>query len=74
MKLILLLPNIALFAISFFNLNDTTSQPNIAVTLLHLFVMLICLTFTGLIVRSMFTIKQVEMNEHTNEVMHQVTA
>jgi len=74
MKLILLLPNIALFAISFFNLNDTTAQPNIAVTLLHLFVMLICLTFTGLIIRSMFTLKQVEIDERTNEAMQQVTA
>jgi len=74
MKLILLLPNIALFAISFYNLNDTTAQPNVAVTLLHLLVMLICLTFTGLIVRSMFSIKEVEMEERTNEVMQQVTA
>lgn len=77
MKLFLLLPNMVLFTISFYNLLDGFSagnHQNIVITLLHVFVMLICVLFTGMIVKSMFTIKSVEVRENRQENTMEVTA
>jgi hypothetical protein len=67
MKLLLLLPNFVLLAISGYNLSIEFFTPGvngtIVVTLMHLLVMAICLTFIGIIVKSMFTIKYIEVIE-----------
>ncbi|WP_146185906.1 hypothetical protein [Flavobacterium album] len=64
MRLLLLLPNFALLAISGYNLS--AGNNNLAVTLLHLMVMALCITFVALIVKSMFAIKYVEVPETEN--------
>jgi len=80
MKIFLLLPNLILFTISYFNLSEPVAhgqQQNIVVTLLHVFVMLICVAFTTLIVRSMFTVKSIELEEerqNNTAQQQQVTA
>ena len=61
MKLLLLLPISALLAISGYNLS--TGSNNLAVMLLHFFVMALCIVFAALIIKSMFAIKYVEMPE-----------
>lgn len=61
MRLLLLLPLSALLAISGYNLS--AGNNNLAVILLHLFVMALCITFIAMIVKSMFAIRYVEMPE-----------
>ena len=67
MKLLLLLPVLALMAISGFNLYselNTDAMPgNLAVIVLHTAVTVMCLCFAGVLVRSMFTIRYVEEQE-----------
>lgn len=65
MRLLLLLPNFALLTISGYNLS--AGNNNLAVTLLHLMVMALCLTFSALIVKSMFAIKYVEITDTENQ-------
>ena len=63
MKLLMLLPNLVLIAVSGFNIsNEYTTQGanNFAVMVLHASVLIMCLVFVSLIVRSMFTIVEVE--------------
>ena len=67
MKLLLLLPVLALMAISGYNLyNELTADAvtgSLAIIVLHGAVTAMCLFFAGLIIRSMFTIKYVERTE-----------
>ena len=67
MKLLLLLPVLALMAISGYNLynemNVDAVPGNLAVIVLHTAVTAMCLFFAGLILRSMFAIKYVEKEE-----------
>ena len=67
MKLLLLLPVLALMAVSGYNLYNElaidTVPGNLAIIVLHTAVTAMCLFFTGLIIRSMFTIKYVERKE-----------
>ncbi|MFL9843871.1 hypothetical protein [Flavobacterium rhizosphaerae] len=67
MKLLLLLPNLVLLSVSGYNLYTglTTSQgPNyIVYNLLHIAVSIICLTFIGMIIRSLFSIKYIETEQ-----------
>ncbi|PZR22487.1 MAG: hypothetical protein DI539_05315 [Flavobacterium psychrophilum] len=60
MKLLLILPNLVLIAVSGVNLFNeiTTGQPdkNLAVTVLHFSVLIMCLVFVSLIVKSMFRV------------------
>jgi hypothetical protein len=65
MRLLLLLPNFALLAISGYNLSVGSNV--LAVLLLHLIVMALCITFITLIVKSMFAIKYIEMPEEQAE-------
>ena len=64
MKLLLLLPVLALMAVSGYNLYNELAidavPGNLAIIVLHTAVTAMCLFFTGLIIRSMFTIKYVE--------------
>lgn len=75
MRILLLFPSVILFAISFYNLaqSSTAVQPNFAIIVLHAFVMTVCLVFSGAIIKSMFTvtIEEVEVNE--TEGLHQTT-
>lgn len=67
MKLLLLLPVLALMAISGYNLyNELTADAvtgSLAIIVLHGAVTAMCVCFTALIVRSMFTIRYVEKTE-----------
>ncbi len=67
MRLLLLLPNFVLMAISGYNLTANTMLNNetnfFPYTLLHLLVMLICLVFVVMIVRSAFTIEYNEAED-----------
>lgn len=66
MKLLMLLPNIVLMAISGINLYNEFQLPNanLAVAVLHFAVMVMCLTFVTLIVKSMFRVEcRVECTE-----------
>lgn len=67
MRLLLLLPNFVLMAISGYNLTGNTMLNNesnyFPYTLLHLLVMLICLVFVVIIVKSVFTITYNETDE-----------
>lgn len=71
MRLLLLLPNLVLLAISGYNLSVDFFNPDvkagIVVTLVHLFVMALCLLFIALIVKSSFKIKYIEVPENTRE-------
>lgn len=73
MKLLMLLPNLVLMAISGINLYNEFQLPNanLAVALLHVAVLVMCLTFVSLIVKSMFKVKYTEVEErqlqHINE-------
>jgi len=62
MKLLILLPNVVLMAISGINLYNEFQIPNasLAVAILHIAVFVLCLTFVSLILKSMFTIKYTE--------------
>lgn len=61
MRLLLLLPILALLAVSGFNLS--AGNNSFAVVVLHLVIMALCVTFIAMIVKSMFTIRYVEMPE-----------
>lgn len=69
MKLLLLLPNLVLLAISGYNLTvdfyNPEAKASIVVTLMHLFVMALCLLFIGLIIKSSFKVKYVEVPENS---------
>lgn len=71
MRLLLLLPNLILLAISGHNLSVDFFNPEvkagIVVTLMHLFVMALCLLFIGLIIKSFFSIKYIEVLENSSE-------
>lgn len=67
MRLLLLLPNFVLMAISGYNLtgNDMLGNKSnyFSYTLLHVLVMLICLGFVVMIIKSAFTIEYTETEE-----------
>ena len=60
MKLLLILPNLVLIAVSGINLyNELYTgrlNNNLAITVLHFSVLIMCLVFVGLIIRSMFKV------------------
>lgn len=59
MKLLLILPNLVLIAVSGINLYNelnTGRLNNLAITVLHFSVLIMCLVFVGLIIRSMFKV------------------
>lgn len=75
MKLLMLVPNLVLIAVSGVNLSNELSGEtltnSLAIIVLHLSVLVMCLVFSGLIVKSMFKIRYVEMpetqsDEHTS--------
>lgn len=71
MKLLMLFPNFVLMAISGINLYNEFRLPtaNLAIAVLHVAVLVICLTFVSLIVKSMFTIRYTEVAEdETQEI------
>lgn len=67
MKLLMLLPNLVLIAVSGVNLSNefakNTMVNNLAVIVLHLSVLIMCIVFVALIVKSMFKVKYTEMPE-----------
>ena len=67
MKLLMLVPNLVLIAVSGVNLSNELSGEtltnSLAIIVLHLSVLVMCLVFSGLIVKSMFKIRYVEMPE-----------
>ena len=67
MKLLMLLPNLVLIAVSGVNLANefakNTMVNNLAVIVLHLSVLIMCIVFVALIVKSMFKVKYTEMPE-----------
>jgi len=74
MKLLMILPNLVLIAVSGINLSNELSSDqvskNLAVMVLHLSVLIMCLVFVALIVKSMFKIVVTEDHsyaENTNE-------
>lgn len=71
MRLLLLIPNFVLMAISGYNLTANNLVENesnyLPYTLLHILVMLICLVFVVMIVKSAFTITYTEIEEHQPE-------
>ena len=63
MKLLMLLPNLVLIAVSGLNIsNEFTTQGanNLAVMVLHASVLIMCMVFVSLIVKSMFAVIEVE--------------
>lgn len=60
MKLLIILPNLVLIAISGINLSNelsnTSQAANLAIIVLHFSVLILCITFVALIVRSMFKV------------------
>lgn len=71
MRLLLLIPNLILLVISFYNLaNDVAwkNGPNyLSFTVLHVLVMLMCLLFITLILKSVFRLNYVEGNEEAHD-------
>ncbi|WP_294823125.1 hypothetical protein [uncultured Flavobacterium sp.] len=65
MRLLLMLPLLALLAVSGFNLSAGSN--NLAVIALHLIVMVICIAVIAMIVKSIFRIKYIEMPEKESE-------
>lgn len=67
MKLLMLLPNLVLIAISGVNLSNEFAKNamvnNLAVIVLHLSVLIMCIVFVALIVKSMFKVKYTEIPE-----------
>lgn len=67
MKLLMLLPNLVLIAVSGVNLSNelsgSTLNNNLAIIVLHLSVLVLCLVFVALIVKSMFSIKYIEITQ-----------
>ena len=67
MKLLMLLPNFVLIAISGLNISnelETTGVKNLAVIVLHASVFIMCLVFVALIVKSMFAVVETEVYEN----------
>jgi hypothetical protein len=65
MKLLMLLPNFILIAISGFNISNEVSSEganNLAVIVLHTSVLLMCTVFVTLIIKSMFQVVEIEEN------------
>jgi formate hydrogenlyase subunit 3/multisubunit Na+/H+ antiporter MnhD subunit len=75
MKLLLLIPNFVLMAIAGFNLANEfskTGEPNyILFKLLHFSVLIISLACTVTIVRSLFTIRYVEVPQERSEAIEE---
>lgn len=73
MRLLLLIPNLLLLVISGYNLaNDFTVQGDphyLTFKILHLLVMGMCITFISLIVRSLFRVTAIAMNENSTEAV-----
>jgi len=71
MKLLMLLPNLVLIAVSGVNLSNelsgSTLNNNLAIIVLHLSVLVLCLVFVALIVKSMFSIKYIEITQTQTE-------
>ena len=67
MKLLMLLPNVVLIAISGINLSNEFSgqslNSNLAIIVLHLSVLAMCLVFSAIIIKSMFKITYTEVIE-----------
>jgi hypothetical protein len=68
MKLLIILPNLVLIAISGINLSNelsnTQQATNLAVMVLHFSVLIMCITFVALIIRSMFKVVATEDNSY----------
>ncbi|MHA3786638.1 hypothetical protein ACX0HA_00395 [Flavobacterium hauense] len=68
MKLLLILPNLLLIAISGINLYNELSvaqvNKNLSVMVLHFSVLIMCLVFVGLIIKSMFKVIEVEETDY----------
>jgi len=65
MKLLMLLLNFILIAISGFNISNEVSSEganNLAVIVLHTSVLLMCTVFVALIIKSMFQVVEIEEN------------
>lgn len=74
MKLLMILPNLVLIAISGINLSNELSadqvSKNLAIIVLHTSVLVMCMVFVALIIKSMFKIVEAEDHsyaENTNE-------
>lgn len=69
MKLFLILPNLLLIAVSGINLFNELSvgqvNKNLSVMVLHFSVLVMCLVFVGLIIKSMFKVVEVEDTGYT---------
>ncbi len=68
MKLLMLLPNFILIAISGFNISNEVYNEglnNLAVLVLHASVLLLCTVFVALIIKSMFQVVEIEEREET---------
>lgn len=67
MKLLMLLPNVVLIAISGINLSNEFSgqslNSNLAIIVLHLSVLAMCLVFSAIIIKSIFKIRYTEVTE-----------
>ena len=68
MKLLIILPNLVLIAVSGINLSNelfnTQQATNLAVMVLHFSVLILCITFVALIVKSMFKVIVTEDNSY----------
>jgi hypothetical protein len=71
MKLLLILPNLLLIAVSGINLANELSatqlNKNLAVIALHGCVLIMCLVFVALIVKSMFRIVEIEHTSYAED-------
>ena len=71
MKLLLILPNLFLIAVSGINLYNELSvaqiNKNLSVIVLHFSVLVMCLLFVGLIIKSMFKVVEVEDNSYSED-------
>jgi hypothetical protein len=76
MRLLLLLPNVVLMIISGYNLADELSwkdEPNYLVfKILHILVMLLCLSLSGMIIRSVFSFSKSEGSSENAEVFESI--
>ncbi len=75
MRLLLLIPNFVLMMISGYNLIGNATwkdEPNFLIfTVLHVLVMLLCLVFMVLILRSVFVIRYVEATEISEQTQEE---
>lgn len=72
MKLLLILPNLVLIAVAGINLSNELSaaqlHKNLSVIVLHFSVLLMCVVFISLIIRSMFRVSVKEDATHYQEI------